>query len=173
MFLTALVSTAFAGQLAVGVGVAAGGGQNPDQSWSSVAPMANVSYMGHLLFLEGFGGLSASGLLARGASSTVMAAPLQAEAGIGIGGRAFGIGLMSSAGLAGGGAGLYSHLTLPGPGWAHRIGAEGRLMGYGSTHTGAFEVLLRVEPGRRRTPPPPDAPPPPPPEEVHHDSPYI
>ena len=94
------------------------------------------------------------------------------QAGIGIGGRAFGVGLMSSAGLSGPGGGIYSHLTLPGPGWAHRIGAEGRIMGYERTRTGAFEVLLRVEPGRSRTPPPPEGPPPEP-EEVHHDSPYI
>lgn len=172
MLLTLLVSTAFAGQLAVGVGVAAGGGEVPGQSWSTFAPMTNVSYTGHLLFLEAFGGLSATGLLARGGESTVLAAPLQAEAGLGIGGRAFGIGLIASSGLAGQGGGLYSHLTLPGPGWVRRIGGEARIMGYDRTRTGAFEVLLRIEPGRRRTPQEPP-PPEPPPEEVHHDAPYI
>lgn len=177
MLLALLVSSAHAGAVAFTLGVAAGGGEDAATSWSSVAPMTSASYMTHIWFLELFGGASSSMLLARSGTHSVLAAPLQAEAGLGIGGRAFGVGLFTSAGLSGPGGGLYGHLTFPGPGWVERMGLEGRLAGYPSTGTSAVELLWRVEPGRgqkkeeRKPPPPAYAPEDAPTEPVYHDEP--
>lgn len=192
MLLALLISAAHAGQLAFSLGVAAGGGDAGGVSWSTAAPMTSVNYMTHLLCIEGWGGASSSLLLAGSPDQTShLAAPFQAELGLGIGGRAFGVGVFGSRGFAGAGGGLYTHLTLPGPGWVHRMGVEGRIAGYESGTT-AVELLWRVEPENRRTakerrPPPPayapeqapveaptDSAPPPADDSgaTHHDDPY-
>lgn len=177
MLLALLSSAAHAGTLAFTLGMAAGGGEDAGASWQSVAPMTSGSYMTHILFLEGWAGASSSMLLARRHDQSVLAAPLQAEAGLGIGGRAFGVGLFTSAGLSGPGGGLYGHLTFPGPGWIERMGLDARLAGYPSTGTSAVELLWRIEPGHGRRkdekvpPPPPYAPEDAPTEPVYHDEP--
>lgn len=199
MLLSLLVQTAYAGQFSMALGLGAGGGAAGDESWSTVAPVTTVGYMLHLAFLEGYVGGSSSLLMARQDQTTVPVALAQGEVGLGLGGRAFGVGLFWGAGLGGTGGGLYSHLTFPGRGWVRRMGVEGRLVGYPETNTAAAQVLWRIEPGRRRTPPPHEVVPPPPayppeqapvavplavpvdepppaepaePPPVHHDDPY-
>lgn len=164
-----LTGIAFAGYGSWSAGAAFGGGEAGSESWSSAAPFLAGAYHARLLFLEGFVGASASALLARDDGETVLAAPLQAEAGLGLGTRTLGVGAFGSRGLGGPGGGLYAHLTLPGPRWAERIGAEARIFGYPSTDTGGVALLLRVEPGRggRASHDREDGG-----EDLHHDAPY-
>lgn len=142
-----LSGVAFAGYGSWSAGAAFGGGEAGSESWSTAAPFVAGAYHARLLILEGFVGASASALLGRDDGETVLAAPLQAEAGLGLGTRTLGVGWFGSQGLGGPGGGLYAHLTLPGPTWAERIGAEARIFAYPSTDTGGVALLLRVEPG--------------------------
>lgn len=180
MLLSLLVSTAYAGHFSMALGMGAGAGENATDSWATWGPVTTASYMTHLWFLEGFGGLSSTTWMAREGGQTILAAPLQLEAGLGIGGRAFGVGMFASAGPSGSGGGLYSHLTFAtGSGWVKRMGVEGRIVGY-DNGTGAVAALWRIEPGRsekrpdeRVPPPPPYSPEDAPVEPVHHDDPYV
>lgn len=162
------VALAHAGYGSVALGVASGAGESSGESWSTTAPYASAAWNGRFLILEGFLGGSGSGLLARDGGDTVPAASLQAEAGFGLGVRAIGGGVFVSRGLQGPGGGLYGHLTLPGPRWAERLGAEVRIFDYPWSGTSGVALLFRVEPGhggRDDKPEERD-------DDVHHGDPY-
>lgn len=179
MWLFVPLATAAPLTFGLGLGPVVGGGESALGSWMSVGPQLTGDVSVQLGWIEGWAGLSASGLLAGGADGAIPAALLQAEVGLGFGNRMFTAGLYGGGGYPGGELGLYGRGTTRAPRWsprwAKRVGAEARLTWLGATDSTAFSLLFRVEPGERRAKvrephevPYEEAPPAP----THHDEPY-
>lgn len=160
------------------LGLALGGstltGDSPRGTFRSGAPFAAANVTFRFALLEGWAGLSASGLIAPYQGVEIAAAPLQVEAGFGLGGPFTSGGVYFGEGFSGFSAGLYGRITFEtgADWWLDRVGVEGRIFGTDLTEAGGVALLLRVEPAweglrpqrRAARRPPPRAPPAPPPQ---------
>ena len=115
----------------LGVGPMIGSGESALGSWVSVGPQLTGDISARAGWLEGWAGLSVSGLAAGSDTGTVAAALLEAEVGLGFGIDGFSGGFFAGGGYPGGELGLYGRGTTVAPrwapSWARRVGAEARL----------------------------------------------
>jgi hypothetical protein len=155
-------------------------GMDQDLGYVSLAPMGAASYTYHLGPLEGWGGVSASGLLGVRHQQEMMVAPLQFDVGLGFGTPLTAVGLYAGEGFGGEVWGLYGRYLVEGQDNERAYGIEARFFGIMPGGDAAFSLMGRMEFGRFSTrpiftpPPPPEAPPETPeaPAPVHHDDPY-
>jgi hypothetical protein len=180
MFTFLAVGAALAGplQLGLAIGPAIGGGESTLGSYTTLAPATAIDLTWHLGPFETWAGASASLLMAGVGDRVVPSSLLEAEIGVGLGGRALGAGIYGGNGYPGPIGGLYGRLTWPGPTWCRRVGIEGRAFYTPATDSSGLALMARIEPGRHlggprrdergppRQPdpaePPPPYPPPPP-----------
>jgi hypothetical protein len=182
-----LVGTALARPLSLGLSL--GGGSIGVPGWyQSWALMGSADLTVRLGPLEGWGALSASGFLAPIGGELSAAAPLQIEAGGGLGGRFLSAGFYLGEGISGPSWGGYGRVRFPGEGWADHFGVEGRVFSLASSGASGAVLMVRVEPrlddrrprghhppglptARQAPPPGPPPPNPPPPDPQPADAP--
>jgi hypothetical protein len=146
--------------LAIGAGGAIGGGEDHGVGFTTFGPALTAQAGWHTWFLEEWIGLSSTALLDSHGGHTWLAAPFQAEFGLGVGSERWGFGAFNGYGVNGALVGLYAHVQFE-----ERWGVESRLFGAGNVL--AFSMMARMEigPARPKAPPPPPPPHPP----VYHN----
>lgn len=172
----ALLTTALAGtSFTVSGGAAFARGTDwgtyPPVGYSTLGPVVSGAYNWRFGPIHTFAGGSFTGVMASSGLEAYPVSVVSADFGLGLGTRAFGVGVYGGWGFPRSLGGLYTQVTAPTD--QGRMGGELRFFSTGREDLDGVAVLFRWEPDIKphRRPPPPPAPPPPPPP-LYSEPPY-